>query len=155
MEKMGKALHGLAACSTEPETGEQCRELNCPYWNEDTYCVRELMLDALESLTTACGCASPDRGGTGARVLAYEELLAGHWHGWEESWHVGDEEDPEYKDLEECVCLEGFVLVASGSNADARGYYWAEHYNKRYGIRVWVADQPPTEEQREAAAWNE
>ena len=149
MDMKEKALRGLAACSTEPETGEQFQALKCPYWDEQSYCVRGVMLDALEALKNPAAC------GQGPLVLSHEDLLSGHGHGWVESWHIGDDEDPEYKDLEEGVWIDGNGMVESGSNFNARSDYWTEHYNKRYGIRVWAGDQPPTEEQREAEPWNE
>lgn len=152
---MEKAIRGLEACSTEPETGEQCQALKCPYWDDASYCVRELMLDALEALknhSAASGGASPGRGG--ARLLARKELLTGYGHGWEESWQIGDDEDPEYKELEEVVWIDGKGTLESGSNFNAMSDYWIEHYNQLYGVRVWAGDQPPTDEQREAAAWD-
>ena len=59
-----------------------------------------------------------------------------------------------FKDLEEGVWIDGKGTVESGSNFNAMRDYWIEHYNQRYGVRVWAGDQPPTDEQREAAAWD-
>lgn len=87
------------------------------------------------------------------RLLSREQLLTGWGHGWEESWWIGDDEDPESITLEECVWIDGSMMMPGGNNADADGDYWKEHYNKQYGIRVWIGDRAPTEEERKAVAW--
>ena len=86
-------------------------------------------------------------------VIQREQLLTGWGHGWEESWWIGDDEDPESITLEECVWIDGSMMMSGGNNADADGDYWKEHYNKQYGIRVWIGDRAPTEEERKAVAW--
>ena len=83
-----------------------------------------------------------------ARLMAREELLNGFGHGWEESHLIGDDEDPESIVLTECVWINGHVMTADGSNANADGDYWREHYGTKYGVRVWRGTVPPTEEQR-------
>ena len=88
------------------------------------------------------------------RLLTLEELETGFGHGWEECWLIGDDEDPERFDLEECVYLHGHLILESGSTANARSDHWQESYNKRFGMRVWEGIDPPTEEQRKAVAWN-
>ena len=53
MDKKEKAVKGLEACSTEPETGEECQRLGCPYWDSDAYCVQAMIMDALDALKGA------------------------------------------------------------------------------------------------------
>lgn len=146
MDKKEKVLKGLAACHAEPETGEQCQALGCPYWDSDYYCIRELLTDALEAFS-----GFPKE----ARVLPREELLTGWGHGWQESHLIGDDENPEGFDLAECVWINGHIMDQDGSDANAASDYWAEKYGKRYGIRIWAWDDPPAKEQREAAPWTE
>ena len=90
-----------------------------------------------------------------ARLLTLEELKKGIGHGWEECWLIGDDEDPERFDLEECVFLHGHLILESGSTANANSDHWQENYNKRFGMRVWEGIDPPTEEQRKAEPWAE
>ena len=88
-----------------------------------------------------------------ARLLTLEELKKGIGHGWEECWLIGDDEDPERFDLEECVFLHGHLILESGSSADAGSDHWREQYGRKYGMRVWRGSTEPTEEQRKAVKW--
>ena len=147
MDKKEKVLKGLEACHTEPETGEQCKALGCPYWDTEAYCVRTLLTDALDALSAPAGHET--------RVIPREALLEGWGHGWEESHNIGDDEDPESFSLAACVWIDGHIMDEDGSDANASSDYWAEMYGKRYGVRIWAGDDPPTEEQREAVPWTE
>ena len=89
----------------------------------------------------------------GTRLVARDELLSSYGHGWEESWLIGDDEDPERFDLIECVWINGHIMNADGSSAHANSDWWHDHYNGRYGVRIWAGDEPPTTEQRKAD-WN-
>ena len=107
-------------------------------------CLEYLLDDVLDILT---------KKGTAPEIVPYEELLRGTGKGWEETWLIGDDEDPERFDLEPCVWIDGHIMLASGSSADAGGSHWAEQYGRRYGMRVWRGKTPPTEEQRKCTPW--
>lgn len=91
--------------------------------------------------------------GSPAYLVPYEQLLQTWGHGWEETWLIGDDEEPERFDLEPCVWINGHIMLESGSSADARGDCWREKYGRRFGMRVWGGRKPPTEEQRKNTPW--
>lgn len=109
-------------------------------------CLEFLLDDVLDILT---------KKGTAPEIVPYEELLRGTGKGWEETWLIGDDEDPERFDLEPCVWIDGHIMLASGSSADADSDHWREQYGRRYGMRVWRGSTEPTEEQRREAAWTD
>ena len=89
-----------------------------------------------------------------AAQLVPRELLLNTWgHGWKESHLIGDDEEPEAFILSECVWINGRIMIQDGSNANAAGHYWEEHYGKRYGVRVWTGDEKPTDQQRAETPW--
>lgn len=114
----------------------------CPNGACETGCVVTPLRESLRFL------------GKETRLLTLEELEKGFGHGWEEAWLIGDDEDPERFDLEECVYLHGHLILESGSTANAQSDHWQESYNKRFGMRVWEGIDPPTEAQRKAVKWN-
>lgn len=90
-----------------------------------------------------------------AELLPRELLIHTFGHGWEERWYIGDDEEPESKTLEECVWIGGHIMLDSGSTADAGCDWWVEHYGRKYGVRIWLGEEPPTEEQRVNTPWTE
>ena len=91
--------------------------------------------------------------GSPAYLVPYEQLLQTWGHGWEETWLIGDDEEPESFDLEPCVWINGHIMLESGSSADAGSDHWREQYGRKYGMRVWRGSTEPTEEQRKAVKW--
>ena len=89
-----------------------------------------------------------------AQLMPRELLLHTWGHGWQESHMIGDDEDPESFDLVECVWINGYIMTAEGSNANAGSEYWKDRYNTTYGVRVWTGDEKPTDEQRKATDWD-
>lgn len=157
MGKTAEILAGMEHCLVSGV----CRE--CPYQAlEDAYraggtnpngtpitCIDIMIRGAADALRAALPEAP-------ARLMSLEELLDGWGCGWEETWLIGDDEEPERIDLEACVWIDGHVMLASGSTGDARGYYWQEHYGRKYGIRVWAGrGEIPTMEQRQHTPWAE
>lgn len=112
---------------------------------EPPMCLDYLLRDALFALE-----ALPE---SEASIVPWEELLFGAGRGWEETWLIGDDEDPERFDLEPCVWIAGHIMLESGSSADADSDHWREQYGRRYGMRVWRGSTEPTEEQRKAVKW--
>ena len=172
--KLEKVMKGLEACSDGMICGKHCpyedvRDSDGP---EDN-CVAALARDALEiikeqearkaearAMLNALGQAAEnmpeDIPGTMPAHIVPRELLMHTWgHGWEERHYRGDDEDPEGFDLIECVWLTGHILTEDGCTAEADSDYWAEHYGKRYGVRLWAGDVEPTQEQREAVMWTD
>ncbi len=92
---------------------------------------------------------------TQARLMAREELLEGWGHGWEETWFIGDDEDPERIILKECVWIDSIILVQDFGIGKPDSDWWVEHYGRKHGSRVWKGENPPTEEQRENTPWTE
>jgi hypothetical protein len=91
-----------------------------------------------------------------AAELLPRELLLHTWgHGWEECYFIGDDEEPERITLEECVWINGHIMLDSGSDADARSEWWVNHYGRKYGTRIWVGNEPPTEQQQKETHWAE
>jgi hypothetical protein len=90
-----------------------------------------------------------------AEIIPRELLLHTFGHGWEECWFIGDDEDPERITLEECVWIGGHIMLDSGSTGDAESDWWREHYGREYGVRIWLGQEPPTEEQRNETPWAE
>ena len=110
----------------------------------------------LNALGQAAENMPEDIPGTMSSHIVPRELLMHTWgHGWEERHYRGDDEDPEGFDLIECVWLTGHILTEDGCSAEADSDYWAEHYGKRYGVRLWAGDVEPTQEQREAVMWTD
>ena len=94
-----------------------------------------------------------DRTKEPAQLMPRELLLHTWGHGWEESHMIGDDEDPESFDLVEVVWINGHIMTAEGSDANADSEYWKDRYNCTYGVRIWTGDEKPTEEQRKATPW--
>ena len=91
-----------------------------------------------------------------AAVLMPLEGLRKSWgHGWEEIWYEAEEDEPEGIVLSECVWIDGYIVLIDGCNGDAWSEWWEERYGRRYGVRVWAGDEPPTEEQRKETPWGE
>ena len=87
------------------------------------------------------------------RLIPRETILRTWGHGWIEDWHIGDEENPEEKELLECAWVKGEIVTADGRKRSAESEYWTQKYNRPYGVRMWEGDEPPTEEQRQEEAW--
>ena len=90
-----------------------------------------------------------------ATLIQRELLLCTYGHGWEECYFIGDDEEPESITLEECVWISGHIMLESGSDADASSEWWAENYGRKYGTRIWLGDEKPTEQQRRETPWTE
>lgn len=80
---------------------------------------------------------------SGTHLLPREAILCGWGHGWIEDWHIGDDEEPEEKELLECVWIRGEIVTARGRKRSAESDYWAQHYNKPYGVRMWEGPKSP------------
>ena len=139
-----KVIQGLECCMhPEPMTSIDKR---CPYFAD---CLmqcdpdqhqRELLEDALALLK-----AQEPRLLTAGEFAGTE---AGH--GWIEEWVHGEEGAPDYFELLPFAWAGGNTVCADGtSTVDVL----LDFYNQRYGLRVWMGDQPPTEAQREATPW--
>lgn len=189
-DKWEKAKQGLEACHNEPETGEECRRMGCPYWDAPMYCVRALLTDAKEAMgeigpedmqdlervravrsgaikkavchdyTIINGDFYREHGGwqwphtaKETRLMQREDLLNGWGHGWEESWHIGDEGEADEITLVECVWIGGQILcLESGVGYMNQGAN-KDRYNMPGGVRIWQGNEAPTEEQRKGEAW--
>lgn len=87
------------------------------------------------------------------QLLTYEEAMSAVGHGWEEVWFEADPEkgEAEYKECFECVFIYGHIMCADGDSGEVN----KETYNRRYHSRLWLGEDRPTDEQREAAKWDE
>ena len=132
MTDLKKSIHALEFCSSEK---------NKIFLDGD---VRQAMKDAFSLLKA-----------NETRLMAREELLQGWGHGWEESWWIGDDEDPEQIVLTECVWIDGQIMMEDGSNTHADSEYWRERYGKEYAMRIWGGNTMPTDEQRRETPWSE
>ena len=176
MDKLEKAMKGLECCSL----GLFCPDEECPYEvdkeEKQENCISNLCRDAMALIKEYEGgriLSAPT--GNGELIRALEkvaenmpgedaesfpahivprELLLCTWgHGWEETHFRGDDEDPESVELVECVWINGHIMNADGSDADADSDWWRENYGKRYGVRIWTGDKKPRDKQREETPW--
>lgn len=135
-----KVIEGLERCFKQ---NESCKD--CPYvMGDSAECLDHLIGDALLVLRQE---------DVPAHVVDRDTLLASIGEGWEESWFKANDESPETKVLTPCVWISGHIMTRDGCHADAHSDYWAERYNRKFGMRIWGGDLPPTEKQREAVKW--
>lgn len=85
------------------------------------------------------------------RLMPLEEALTMKGYGWEEVWFEPDieEGEPEKKELFEVAFIRGHYVAAYGDIGEVR----PDTYNRPYHSRLWIGEDRPTCEQREAAAW--
>ena len=157
-DRKKKVMAGLKCCSI----GLFCPDEECPYEEDKEQglqnCLSCLCNDALKliqdyELGRALFAPTEEKEPAQAQLVPRELLLTTWGHGWQESHLIGDDEDPESFILVECVWINGYILDASGSNANAASDYWVENYGKRHGVRVWTGDEKPTDKQREETPW--
>lgn len=163
-----KVMYSLERCSSG--VPDACRDCKYDKWPA-RICVQHLTKDALALIEeTEAGKARalallhdlekaaenvPEDGTEAmpAHIVPRELLLCTWGHGWQESHLIGDDEDPECFYLTECVWINGHIMDANGSDANADSDYWLENYNRQYGVRIWTGDEKPTEEQRRETTW--
>lgn len=117
------------------------------------YALRKIAKEA----DTDCQTAPMARGDMPAKgkasPLPFEEEKRASGSGWMEAWFEAEliEGEPECKALVECAFTHGHCVDVDGCTWEIN-----EHadYNVRYGFRLWAGDEPPTEDEREAADWN-
>lgn len=182
MRDLGEVIKGLTCC-TQPDNRGYPKCDRCPYADAKfgaCNAVRELMVDALSVLKNlqqsketqlskeevnafskmmAAGLDLPESVILGKlpaelpRLMAREELLHGWGHGWEETWFIGDDEDPEQIVLTECVWIDGNIMMEDGSNTHADSEYWRDQYGRKYGMRIWRGNKELIELARGETPW--
>ena len=84
------------------------------------------------------------------RLLRPDEIGRYTGAAWLEVWCEADDGDPEFKEIMPVGVCEGNMIHQDGCHAQRKNL--VRQYNKPYGMRLWINDQP-TEEQREATPW--
>ena len=147
LEKLRKGLE----CCIKLQHGEPVSCEVCPYNGGRMTC--ETMLTILTDAADVVEYLNEHRADCNARVLTLEELRTSSGHGWEEIRYSGDEEDVEGVALQECVWINGHIMLEDGCTADANEGIFPERYGMKYGCRVWQG--MPTDEMRKETPWEE
>ena len=115
-----KVIKGLECCGRSLFCPD-----DCPYQeNFDNGCPAQLAQDVLAVLfdkdSRRALAAAEDAEAPFPAHIGPRELLLHTWgHGWQESHLIGDDEDPECFELAECVWINGHIMDAEGSDANA------------------------------------
>lgn len=89
-------------------------------------------------------------------LVTLKEINNSTGTGWIEYWLAPYDGEAECFELNECAWVHGGVIEHMGNaqfdlvNRD----FLRRKYGKKYGARIWRGDRP-TDEQREAAKWDE
>ena len=166
MSKMGKEATAIEELWIQAMWGMKCwieekeaKDAEYRYFEEREISQSDMVYpyikDAVEAMEKLWGASiDPAMRVEGLpRVLTQEELRTSSGHGWEEIWYSGDEEDVEGVALQECVWINGHIMLEDGCTADANGGIFQERYGMKYGCRVWQG--MPTDEMRKETPWEE
>ena len=73
---------------------------------------------------------------------------------WLEPYDDADEDEEEEILLEECACCRGSIVLRNDDFMDGWGFgELMQHYNRRYGVRLW--NTWPSDQDREEIAWED
>jgi len=130
---------------------------DCPYTDDVVEgrhydCQGILLMDARQRIRELENGIAFMREELRPRLLRQEEIGCYTGAAWLEVWYEAEEDDPEYKEIMPVGVCMGNLAHATGDHTDAK--YLMAQYNKPYGMRLWV-NGTPTEEQREAAPWDD
>lgn len=130
-----------AAFVLAPAKGAVIKKIGSPE------CIGALMTDLLAI------AKGGDDAPNATRLLTLEEAQYVTGVGWEEIWFDADEEEgtPECKECFPCVFINGHYVCYDGDIGEVS----PDTYNKPRHSRLWMGWAEPTEEQREAAKWDE
>ena len=153
LKERTKLAEGIRCCITSANA-HICPE-ECPYEDEVIEgrlygCQGVVIMDAQERIRELEEEIDFMREELRPRLLRQEEIGCYTGAAWLEVWCEAEDGVPEFKEIMPVGVCEGNMIHQDGCHTQRKNL--VRQYNKPYGMRLWINDQP-TEEQREATPW--